>query len=317
MNRVGMYTIFVFFLIILLDSSLAADDRYLFQEETRRLEYYEMHEAITLPAIIKEGVNENKDYDKDRKKVEVDFLDEIISEIYQRTQTVSTGVEEHIPIFNSSQEELLKIYKQGLNRTAYLTFDDGPSETVTPQILDILKGEQIKATFFVVGKSARKNPQIIKRIYEEGHMLANHTYTHDYNIVYSSTDRLIDELNKTEALIQEILEMDYPLKLMRFPGGSFGEKSAFKRAVYEEGYLYIDWNSLNGDAEGFEMTVEGLMERFTSTAAIKAPLIILLHDTDAKSINVEVLPKMIKHLREGGYTFDSLMPRVGEANKIK
>lgn len=313
MKKAGIYSILIFCLIVFLDNSMATEDRSFSQEETRHLEYYELHEASTPSVKVKEV--EGKDTD-DTKQGEVKeaFVDEVAPENYQKYQSLSLQ-KKQIPAFSISQGELNQIYKQTSNRIAYLTFDDGPSEAVTPKILDILKEQQIKATFFVVGKSAEKNPELIKRIFEEWHMLANHTFTHDYSIIYSSSQGLIEELNRTEDLIQKILEVDYPLRLMRFPGGSYGEKSVFKRAINEAGYLYLDWNSLNGDAEGQEMTEERLMHRFISTAINKDSLIILLHDTETKSINIDLLPKIIKYLREEGYVFDSLLPVI-KASKL-
>lgn len=315
MNKIGMYMVLVFFLAILLDNSSATDYRAIHQENVGRLEYYEMHEAFTPAVIFQQGIIGNKEDGKGKTKTEPSFSDEVEPELLQVNPAAGLAEKKRMPVFKITQQELNQIYEQNSSRIAYFTFDDGPSEEVTNRILDILKEEQVKATFFVVGSNARKHPQIIKRMYEEGHMLANHTYTHEYNNVYSSADKLIDELDRTEALIQEILGFDYPLKLMRFPGGSFGKRSAFKSAVNERGYLYIDWNSLNGDTEGLEMTEERLLERFASTSANKAPLIILLHDTDSKSINVDVLPEMIRQLREKGYTFDTLMPVVGKTDK--
>jgi len=65
-----------------------------------------------------------------------------------------------------------------------LTFDDGPTTSVTPKILDILKEENVKATFFVIGKSAEEHPEIVKRAYDEGHYIANHGYSHNYKSIY-------------------------------------------------------------------------------------------------------------------------------------
>ena len=83
-------------------------------------------------------------------------------------------------------------------KIAYLTFDDGPSRTVTPQILDILAKYDIKATFFVVGKYAEKNPDILRRIYEEGHVIGNHTYSHNYNYIYKNVSNFVRELDATQ-----------------------------------------------------------------------------------------------------------------------
>jgi len=93
----------------------------------------------------------------------------------------------------------------GEEKIAYLTFDDGPSGVITPQILEILKREEIKATFFVLGSRVELYPELVKREYEEGHYIANHGYSHVYTSIYSSPNAVLDEYNNTEARIKSIL----------------------------------------------------------------------------------------------------------------
>ncbi|CCQ97843.1 Polysaccharide deacetylase family protein [[Clostridium] ultunense Esp] len=192
-------------------------------------------------------------------------------------------------------------------RNVFLTFDDGPSEKVTPQILDILKKYDVKATFFVIGSSAEKYPEIIKRIHQEGHAIGNHTYSHRYNYIYRRTSNFLKELENTEKVLKGILGEDYETKLVRFPGGSFGEKKApFRKAVLEKGYTYYDWNSLNGDAEGHYIPKDRLIQRFKSTYNGQKELIILMHDMDSKYTTSESLPYIIEYLQQNDYEFQVL-----------
>lgn len=207
---------------------------------------------------------------------------------------------------DKSVSEQIKELDKGY-KVAYLTFDDGPSRTVTPKILDILYSYDIKATFFVVGKQAEKNPDILKRIYEEGHAIGNHTYTHNYAYLYKNVNNFYYELKVTERVLKNILGEDFETKLMRFPGGSFGaQKAPFRKFVVENGYNYIDWNSLNGDAEGYQIPADKLIKRFKSTFANQQTLVILMHDTDAKETTVKSLPAIIEFLMERGYQFATL-----------
>ncbi len=207
---------------------------------------------------------------------------------------------------DKSVSEQIKELDKGY-KVAYLTFDDGPSRTVTPKILDILYSYDIKATFFVVGKQAEKNPDILKRIYEEGHAIGNHTYTHNYAYLYKNVNNFYYELKVTEKVLKNILGEDFETKLMRFPGGSFGaQKAPFRKFVVEKGYNYIDWNSLNGDAEGYQIPADKLIKRFKSTFANQQTLVILMHDTDAKETTVKALPAIIEFLMERGYQFATL-----------
>ena len=141
------------------------------------------------------------------------------------------------PLTEEQMVAIENIYTSEEKRV-FLTFDDGPTTSVTPFILDLLKQENIKATFFVLGNRAKSNPDLIKRIFEEGHYIANHGYTHKYSSIYTNSQTVLDEYNYTESCIQEALENpDYHSRVFRFPGGSVrrllqkykkGCKSAFE-----------------------------------------------------------------------------------------
>ncbi len=90
------------------------------------------------------------------------------------------------PSYTETGRELMKNIYHSEEKIAYLTFDDGPSKSVTPLLLDLFKQEDIKVTFFVLGSRAELNPDLIKREYDEGHYIANHGYSHIYGNIYSS-----------------------------------------------------------------------------------------------------------------------------------
>ncbi|WFA09416.1 polysaccharide deacetylase family protein [Tissierella sp. Yu-01] len=190
-------------------------------------------------------------------------------------------------------------------KIAYLTFDDGPSLVVTPQILDILDEYDIKATFFVLGNMAEKYPGMLKLTYERGHCIGNHTYSHNYGYLYKSPKNLINDLNKSREVLKKILGDNFDTNIARFPGGSFG-KEKYTKAVKDAGYEYYDWNSLNGDAEGVKVSKERLISRFKETSENKDELIILMHDTDQKQTTVDALREIIDYLIEEGYVFRTL-----------
>lgn len=101
-----------------------------------------------------------------------------------------------------------------------LTFDDGPNPSVTPKILDILKEENVKASFFVIGKYVDAYPEISKRAYEEGHYIANHGYDHKNSILYKSEESFMNEIKKTDVAIGNALGIDnYSAHIFRFPNG--------------------------------------------------------------------------------------------------
>ncbi len=206
--------------------------------------------------------------------------------------------------------------KQGMNniyhsseKIAYLTFDDGPSKSVTPLILDLLKNENIKATFFVLGNRVELYPDIVKREYKEGHYIANHGYTHSYQSIYASVQATLDEYYRTQNVIKNALGIDYDGHLFRFPGGSTGGryrniKNEIKGALQDNGISYVDWNALSQDAAGAK-TKEALIDNIKQTVGEKNCVVILMHDASDKILTYETLPDVIAYLREKGYRFEN------------
>ena len=203
------------------------------------------------------------------------------------------------------------IYDDTSEKRVFLTFDDGPNMSVTPYILDLLKEENIKATFFVLGTRAIYNPELIQREYDEGHYIANHGYSHVYRDIYQSVDTVFDEYNMTEQIIQDALgDPDYHSNIFRFPGGSTGGyyrdiKAEAVDALRDSGIASIDWNALSRDAEGAN-TVEDLVENVIETVGDKESVVILMHDASDKILTYEALPEIIQYLRDNGYAFKNI-----------
>lgn len=191
-------------------------------------------------------------------------------------------------------------------KTAYLTFDDGPTANITPQILDVLKEKDVKASFFVLGSMVEKNPEMAKRIAREGHILANHSYSHVYQNIYASVQNLLEEIQKTEEIIVNTVGEESYTRVFRFPGGSFEKKAEMKEALLEIDYVYVDWNALNGDAEGHDISVQKQLENLKNTTEGKNSAVILMHDAPGKQTTAEALPQLIDYLKEMGYTFRTL-----------
>ena len=213
--------------------------------------------------------------------------------------------------FTEEQMQAVENIYESEEKRVFLTFDDGPTQSVTPFILDLLKQENIKATFFVLGNRVKANPELIKREYEEGHYIANHGYTHKYSEIYASEDNVLDEYNYTEQALQEALENpNYHSKIFRFPGGSTGGyyreiKKVAKQYLRDNGIVSLDWNSLSKDAEGAS-TTEELLDNVIETIGDKQSVVILMHDASDKILTYEVLPEVIKYLRENGYQFKNM-----------
>ena len=211
------------------------------------------------------------------------------------------------PNYTDKGRELMQNLYHSTEKVAYLTFDDGPSKTVTPLLLDLLKQENIKVTFFVLGSRAQLYPDLIRREYEEGHYIANHGYSHIYGTIYENSQTVLDEYNRTRDIIKEILGNDYEGHLFRFPGGSTGGrykeiKQEAKKLLDENGIACVDWNSLSSDAAGAK-TKEELIQNTKDTVGQKNTVVILMHDAGDKILTYEALPDIIAYLREQGYTF--------------
>ena len=215
-----------------------------------------------------------------------------------------------LPTYTESSKQAMQNIYNTNSKIVYLTIDDGPSEPVTNLILDILKEQNVKATFFVLGSNVNKYPEIVKRAYIEAHYIANHGYSHNYEKIYSSANSVLDEYNKTEEAIQNAIGVkEYASHLFRFPGGYSG--SSYKTVKKQAGKLlnnnnisYIDWNVLTGDAQGAN-TKEKILNNVKKYSKDKNNIVLLMHDTSSKILTYETLTEVIKYLRSEGYIFDN------------
>ena len=204
-------------------------------------------------------------------------------------------------------ENISNIYKSD-NKRVFITFDDGPS-TITSQILDILKQQNIKVTFFVLGSRVEAMPETVKRMYQEGHYIANHGYSHVYSQIYSSPQAVLDEFNKcNEAVKQAINQTEYNSHLFRFPGGLAGGKYAdikiqAKELLNQNNIVNVDWNALIGDSEKSDASVEFLLQRLQETSSNKNSVVLLMHDAQTKATTLEALPQIIQYYKDQGYEF--------------
>ena len=218
----------------------------------------------------------------------------------------------------------LKAPKPLEGKIAYLTFDDGPSE-LTSQVLDILKEHRVDATFFVIGKNIKGYEKVLKRAVAEGHLIAGHTFSHDYSKIYRNVDAFFQDLEEGNEEIQRVTG-EIPA-LFRFPGGSnnsvskpaqdpvlYGKDQWIMDDLVEEsfkrGYTYIDWNVSVGDASPIAYTAESALQRVMDGSKGKKEIVVLSHDARTKANTVKALPSIIQHLKEEGFAFKTLDPSV-------
>ncbi len=213
------------------------------------------------------------------------------------------------------ENDLLKIAAnpQGTeeHKYCYLTFDDGPTESITPQILDILAEYDIHATFFEVGSLIESNRDIAERVYEEGHFIANHSYKHSYGSLYADSDGFLKEVNDTQDLIEDVTEGTQQIKVFRFPGGSYNTgtygavKQTYKKVLQDNGYYYCDWNTLIGDADTESKTKTELVNAIKENAKYNN-IVVLMHDASSKQTTADALPEILDYLIDEGYEFRRL-----------
>lgn len=192
------------------------------------------------------------------------------------------------------------------NGIIYLTFDDGPSN-LTPQILDILKSEGVKATFFVICRSDGLN-HVIKRAYDEGHTIGLHSCTHNYSQIYASETAFFNDLHIIQDKVASIIgQKSY---IFRFPGGSSNTVSRFNpgimsrlvSSVREKGYTYFDWNVSSGDAGG-TASASGVYNNVVKGLSLNRANNVLMHDAGDKTYTVAALRDIIRYGKNNGYSF--------------
>lgn len=194
----------------------------------------------------------------------------------------------------------------------YLTFDDGPSDKVTPQVLDILKDNGIKATFFICAYDEKTKP-MLQREFDEGHTVAIHGYTHDYNIAYASPEAYMENIKKVDDMLQA--DFGYKAFTTRFLGGSSntvsekyctGIMSELVEMVPAAGYQYMDWNVTSLDANGNNIDSEKIYNSIIEGLNPSKPNVVLMHDTNQKQTTVDQLQALIDYGKENGYSFEAI-----------
>ena len=191
----------------------------------------------------------------------------------------------------------------------YMTFDDGPGYHVTEKILDILKANNVRATFFIINYPEDRIP-ILKRMIAEGHTIGIHTWSHDYSVCYGTKDAYYEGVMKMKEKIKN--DLGYDAYCIRFPGGSSntvsrhyveGVMTYLTQKMHDEGFRYYDWNVDSTDAEGNNRPVETIVENVTSGFKKGRGNVVLCHDIDTKETTAEALQSIIDYGKENGYEF--------------
>ncbi len=173
-----------------------------------------------------------------------------------------------------------------------LTFDDGPSAKITPQILETLRQHHAVATFFVMGQNVKQYPKLVQEEVAEGHAIGYHTYTHD---LHPGGRQAATEMEQTRLVVQQAIGRDTPL--FRPPYGNV--KSNYTKVAREQNYAIILWNVSSADTA----TRDADMVMKNCTAGVHTGDIILMHDSSTKSHTARALPAILSSLEQQGFSF--------------
>lgn len=181
----------------------------------------------------------------------------------------------------------------------YLTFDNGYENGFTTPILDVLKAKQVPAAFFVTGHYVKSQPELIKRMAEEGHLVGNHSWSHP-DMTTISDSQILDELNKVKEAVKELTGQQ-EMRYLRPPRGIFDERVL--RVSREAGYTNVFWSIAYADWDTKQ--VRGAQYAYDKVISQLHPgAVILLHSVSRD--NADALARIIDEARRQGYEFKSL-----------
>jgi len=215
----------------------------------------------------------------------------------QDVYSVSPVVESERDTAGEDDEASEEAKSEDSLRHIYLTFDDGPSSS-TGQILDILKEYDVKATFFVTGKTDEESVQSYKRIVDEGHTLGMHSYSHRYSQIYESKEAFSEDLTTLQEYLYDCTGVWS--RYYRFPGGSSNTTANVDMDVLieyldEQDITYFDWNVASGDAVSYTLSADRIVQNCISGTEGMSDIVILMHDAQARKTTVEALPMVIEY----------------------
>jgi peptidoglycan/xylan/chitin deacetylase (PgdA/CDA1 family) len=203
----------------------------------------------------------------------------------------------------TTAEPTIKPTDDTTTKKVYLTFDDGPGSQ-SGKILDILKKNHVKATFFVTGKEDASSKKIYQRIVKEGHTLAMHSYLHIQDVIYDSKEAFEKDLKQINRCLYEATGVH--TKFYRFPGGSSTQNTSlpiqnFIDVLKKNHYLYLDWNVISPDINNANATKEQVVTGVMQGVDAYDTAVVLMYDVADKPMTVKALPSIIKQIKAKNY----------------
>lgn len=202
-------------------------------------------------------------------------------------------------------------------KNVYITFDDGPAGKITTNILDVLKQENVPATFFVIGSQIKGQEKLILRMKNEGHSIGLHSFSHDRNKLYKENEGFISEMLKTQDILFNVTGEKY--NVLRFPFGcnnnSYKLTQSLVDLIHENNLKIYDWNTDSCDGLNPHSSPDCIARKSCSNKPQDC-VVILMHCSYINKNSLVALPSIIKHYRDNGYTFKAITEDVPEIYKI-
>lgn len=190
-------------------------------------------------------------------------------------------------------------------KTIYLTFDDGPAGKITSDVLDILKEENVPATFFIIGGQIKDQEDLIKRINDEGHSLGLHSMSHEKDKLYASNESFLKEMLDVQSLIKDITN-ESP-NILRFPCGCnnncYRLRPELVNLLHENNLRIFDWNVDTTDGANPYSSPYTFVKNAKSD---KDTIFLLMHCGYQSKNSVKALPEIIKYYKDKGYSFKAI-----------
>lgn len=190
-------------------------------------------------------------------------------------------------------------------KIVYLTFDDAPGGNVTRKTLDILKDENVPATFFIIGNQIKGQEDIILRMKDEGHSIGLHSFTHERNNLYKNCQGFINEMSRVQKALYDVTGENY--HILRFPFGT--NNSTYKITnemvdiVHSNGFKIYDWTQDTLDGANPYSSPDLILNRSIST---NDNVVVLMHNSMANKTTSQAIRSIIKYYKSQGYTFKKI-----------
>lgn len=207
----------------------------------------------------------------------------------------------------------------GKDKLVFLTFDDGPNANSTPEILKILKDNDVHGTFFLIGNKIGENSsELLHQLIYQGNSVGVHSFNHNYEELYpeknANVEKIKEEVLLSEARFKKVFGESFFTRVWRYPGGhmSWQNTAPVDTTLSQIGIEWIDWNAMTGDAEpraNRPTTTEemvAMVNRTLNKNLHTDVAVVLLHDSKSKQLTIDSLPQIIQYFKDHGYKFGIL-----------